>query len=110
MNPQVELNLAMILFLPWFLILAWAYWAYPRSPRDAARLLADAAALAVATLAAVLSTWWSIHNADPGAGAIWKQVLASTLSYGAFLGVLTATWFARRRWLRNRVTLTETPR
>src|SRR5688572_21721922 len=67
MNPQVELNLAMILFLPWFLILAWAYWAYPRAPRDAARLLADAAALAVATLAAVLSTWWSIHNADPGA-------------------------------------------
>ena len=63
------------------------------------RRLFDASTLALATLAGVLSTWWSIANADPGAGAIWKQVLASTLSYGAFLGVMTLAVFVRRRWI-----------
>ena len=97
MNAQVELNLAMILFLPWFAILAALYWAYPRTPRHAARRLFDVAALALATTAALLSTWWSVRNADPGHGAMWRQVLASTLSYGAFLGVITAARSQRRR-------------
>lgn len=101
MHAQVELNLAMILFLPWFVILAALYWAYPRSPRHAARRLFDAAALVLATTAATLATWWSVRNADPLHGAMWRQVLASTLSYGAFLGVITAAWFVRRRWLRG---------
>ena len=101
MHTQVELNLAMILFLPWFAILAALFWAYPRTPRHAARRLFDAAALVLATTAALLSTWWSVRNADPGHGAMWRQVLASTLSYGAFLGVLTVAWFGRRRWLRG---------
>ena len=100
MHTQVELNLAMILFLPWFAILAALFWAYPRTPRHAARRLFDAAALVLATTAALLSTWWSVRNADPQHGAMWRQVLASTLSYGAFLGVITAAWFGRRRWLR----------
>ena len=104
MHAQVELNLAMILFLPWFAILGGLFWIYPRGPRTAARNLFDAAALALAVLAGVLATWWSMHNADPQAGAIWKQVLASTLSYGAFLGVITAAWFGRRRWLRAATT------
>jgi hypothetical protein len=99
MNDHVALNLAMILFLPWFAILGVLYWVYPRVPRTAARRLFDAAALLAATLAAVFATWWSIRNADPGAGSLWKQVLASTLSYGAFLGVMTAAFLARRRWI-----------
>jgi hypothetical protein len=40
-------------------------------------------------------------NADPNAGAIWKQVLACLTAYGAFLAVLTLAWFARRSWLRG---------
>lgn len=99
MNPQIALNLAMILFLPWFAILGVLFWVYPRAPRPPGRRLFDAATLALAATAGVLSTWWSIANADPTAGAIWKQVLASTLSYGAFLAVLTTAFFLRRRWL-----------
>jgi hypothetical protein len=100
MHAQVELNLAMILFLPWFAILAALFWIYPRrGPRPAARNLFDAAALLLATAAGVLATWWSIRHADPQAGAIWKQVLASTLSYGAFLAVMTAAVFLRGRWI-----------
>ncbi len=47
MNPLVELNLALILFLPWFAILGALYWCYPRTPRHAARKLFDIAALAL---------------------------------------------------------------
>ena len=99
MNDHVAHNLAMILFLPWFSILGVLYWVYPRGARGAARNLFDAGALIVAACAGVLATGWSMRNADPHAGAIWKQVLASTLSYGAFLGVMTAAFFARRRWI-----------
>ena len=35
MNPFVELNLALILFLPWFAILGVLYWMFPRQPRHA---------------------------------------------------------------------------
>ena len=111
MHAQVELNLAMILFLPWFAILAVLFWIYPRrGPRPAARNLFDAGALLLATTAGVLATWWSMRHADPHAGAIWKQVLASTLSYGAFLGVMTAAFFARRRWILASPHLPETSR
>ena len=110
MNPQVALNLAMILFLPWFAILGALYWLYPRGRRDARRVAFDAGALLAATAAAVLATWWSMRNADPDAGAIWKQVLASTLSYGAFLGVMTAAFFARRRWILASPFRPESPR
>jgi len=98
----VSLNLAMILFLPWFAILGVLFWVYPRGPRSAARNLFDAAALLLAALAGVLATWWSIANADPHAGSIWKQVLASTLSYGAFLAVMVVAVFVRRRWILGR--------
>ena len=110
MHAQIELNLAMILFLPWFAILAVLYWVYPRTPRHGARRLFDAIALVAATTAAVLSTWWSFRNADPGHGAMWRQVLASTLSYGAFLAVITAAWFGRRRWLRGKTGTREATR
>ena len=110
MNDHVALNLAMILFLPWFAILGVLYWVYPRGTRGAARNLFDAAALLVATFAGVLATWWSMRHADPEAGAIWKQVLASTLSYGAFLGVMTAAFFARRRWILASPSPSESPR
>ena len=42
MNPLVELNLTLILFLPWFAILGTLYWLFPRRPRGAARVLYDA--------------------------------------------------------------------
>ena len=48
MNPFVELNLALILFLPWFAILGVLYWMFPRQPRTASRKLFDGVALLLA--------------------------------------------------------------
>jgi hypothetical protein len=45
---------------------------------------------------------WGMYNADPHAGAIWKQVLATSVAYGLFLAVMTAALLARWRWLRAR--------
>ncbi|MEP6908143.1 MAG: hypothetical protein ABI858_09215, partial [Pseudoxanthomonas sp.] len=49
----------------------------------------DTFSLVVAVAAAAITMQWSFHNADPNAGAIWKQVLATSISYGFFLFVLT---------------------
>ncbi|HEX5756519.1 MAG TPA: hypothetical protein VFY12_09220 [Arenimonas sp.] len=97
MNTFIEVNLALILFLPWFAILAALYWIYPRTPRNARRLAFDVASLVLAVLAAAIGTQWSYHNADLGSGAIWRQVLASTLSYAAFLLVLGIAFYLRQR-------------
>ena len=99
MNPWLELNLAMILFLPWYAILGALFWIYPRQPRHAARHAFDVASLALATAAAVLGTWWGFRNADATWGAMWKQVLATSLSYGLFLLVLTIAIIVRQRWI-----------
>ena len=99
MNPLVELNLALILFLPWFAILAVLFWIYPRRPVRPGRRLFDATSLALALAAACAGMYWSMANADTRFGAMWQQVLASSVSYGAFLLVMTLAFFARRRWL-----------
>ncbi|MFA5683252.1 MAG: hypothetical protein WCZ65_00025 [Lysobacteraceae bacterium] len=95
MNDAFQLNLAMILFLPWFAILAALYWFYPRQPRHWRRRLFDLVALIAATALAVLGTHWSVDNADTGHGEIWKQILASSISYGAFLGVMLLAMLTR---------------
>jgi len=102
MNPQVELNLALILFLPWFSILAVLFWVYPRAPRGPARALYDATSLIAATLAAVAGMHWGMANADPQFGPMWKQVLATSVAYGLFLLFMTAAVLVRRRWLAAR--------
>ena len=102
MNPLVELNLSLILFLPWFAILGVLFWLFPRQPRDAARRVFDTVSLLLSLAAFLASIWWSFHNADPGHGAMWKQVLATALGYGVFLAVLTVAFVVRMRWLRSR--------
>lgn len=89
MNPTVEPNLALILFLPWFLILGAMFWIYPRQPRSRARRVFDLASLALATAAAALGMHWGFYNADPSAGNLWRQVLATSVAYGLFLLVMT---------------------
>src|SRR5687768_8358334 len=101
MNPTVEFNLTLILFLPWFAILGALFWFYPRQPRGAARRGFDLAALLLATLASWVAMRWGMLNADPQAGAIWKQVLATLTAYGAFLAVLGLAWPLRSRVLRR---------
>ena len=104
MNPSVQINLALILFLPWYLILAWLYWAFPRQPRTVARGMFDLASLAITVAASAASMHWSylVGAADSSAGPIWRQVLATSVSYGVFLAVLTAAFFLRRRLLTAR--------
>ncbi|MCI4567109.1 hypothetical protein [Lysobacter sp. CFH 32150] len=99
MNPQVEFNLALILFIPWFSILAVLFWAYPRAPRGPARALLDTTSLIVALIAAVIGMHWSMVNADPQFGPMWKQVLATSVAYGLFLLAMTVALLIRRRWL-----------
>ena len=55
MNALVEINLALILFLPWFLILGTMYWLFPRKPRHRARVLYDVAALVLSAVLFLLS-------------------------------------------------------
>ncbi len=94
--------LAIILFAPWFAILIWAYWAFPKSlPRPFARRCFDIVVI-VATLA--VSVWGMLeyHDANEGyGGSIWKQVAASTAVYIAFLGALVVAVLLRARiWKR----------
>ena len=99
MNATVALNLALILFLPWYAILAVLYWVYPRKPRGLLRAGFDLAALGLATFATVASMHWSMFTADLRYGALWPQILATSVSYGVFLAVLTLAFFLRRRLL-----------
>jgi len=102
MNPLVELNLTLILFLPWFGILATLYWMFPRQPRNVARVLYDIAALALSTAAFLLSVYWSIDNADSSHGRLWPHVLATALGYGVFLAALGTAFLVRHLLFRRR--------
>lgn len=102
MNPLVELNLALILFLPWFTILAVLFWKFPRAPRGFPRTLFDSASLLLAVAAAAAGMYWSMANADATFGHMWQQVLATSVSYGLFLLVITVALVVRWRWLRAR--------
>ncbi|MFC4726774.1 hypothetical protein [Coralloluteibacterium thermophilus] len=104
MNAAVELNLAFILFIPWFLILGVLFWFYPRpARRGAARIGFDVAALLLAVVASIAATQWgyALGAAAPEVGAIWRQVLASLTSYAAFLVVLLVAWPLRAKLVRG---------
>jgi hypothetical protein len=92
MSSGVELHLSLILFLPWFAILAVLYWILPRRRPGVASRMLDAGVLVVSLLMSVWAMRWGFINADPDAGTIWKQVLATLTAYGAFLLVLGAAW------------------
>ena len=102
MNPLVELNLGLLLFLPWFLILGVLFWMFPRQPRHALRRLFDAASLVLATVAFVLTLHWTLDFADPTQGRMWGQILATSAGYAVFLAVLTLAVVLRLRQWRRR--------
>lgn len=102
MNPALELNLGVFLFLPWFLILGVLYWLFPRRPRHAMRRLFDAASLLLATVVFVFVLHEAQTFADPVHGRMWRQILATSLGYGAFLLVLVVGALVRwRLWSRR---------
>lgn len=94
--------LALILFAPWFLILSALYWLYPRQPRNPARRRFDAIALLLAYAGCLLSLYWSFDYADRSHGALWPQILATSVGYGVFLLVLVVAFWWRRRRLASR--------
>ena len=101
MNPSIELNLGLILFLPWYAILVVVYWCSARRARAPWRRAFDAAAVLVAVAATTLSLHWSFAAAGTAHGGMWRQVLATSVSYGVFLTVMTAAWFLRRHLLSS---------
>ena len=101
MNAFVELNLAAILFLPWFAILAVLYWIYPRQPRPSWRMGFDLGALAVSSVAFFVSLHWAQAWADRGYGRMWQQIVGTSVSYGVFLAVLGLAFWIRHRMLRK---------
>ena len=99
--------LGLILFAPWFLIMAWCYWAFPRDlPRTAARRAFDLVSIVTAFAASAAGLYWFyIGNAGSG-GPIWQQVVATLGAYLGFLVVLLFAFAVRSRvWGR---VLTET--
>lgn len=95
MNPLVELNLTLILFLPWFAILGGLYLAFPRKPRSVGRVLYDLITLALSVGAFLWSVYWSMANADTQYGKLWPQILATALGYGVFLAALGVAFAVR---------------
>jgi hypothetical protein len=96
--------LAVILFLPWFLLLGSLFWLFPRQPRNARRKAFDVATLVIAFVLSFVGMQWgyALGLRDVGTGAIWKQVLATLVAYGAFLFVLTMAVPLRGWWLSRR--------
>lgn len=102
MSPLVELNLTLILFLPWFAILGTLYWLFPRRPRGVARVLYDLATLALSVVVFLWSVHWSMANADTQYGKLWPQILATALGYGVFLAALGLAFALRWVLFRRR--------
>lgn len=91
--------LAMILFLPWFAVLGFAYWHLPPlAPRSSARLGYDLLVLLTALVGAAWVADLAMHSEWPQAGRIWPQVLAGLLAYASF-SVLIGFALLLRRWL-----------
>ena len=94
-------NLALILFLPWFLILSVLFWLYPRQPRTTARTLFDTVTLLLAGGGSFYAMRWAYLSANTEVGMEWKQIFATLVAYGVFLGVMTIALIARFRMLRR---------
>lgn len=101
MNAAFAPYLAVVLFLPWFAILATLFCLLPREPRTVTRRRFDAVALAFGVLAFVASVRVAHGVADPRFGGMWPQVLATAVGYGVFLCTLGGAFLARRHILRT---------
>jgi hypothetical protein len=96
--------LSLLLLTPWLLILAWAYWAYPKTLiRNVARRSFDALAIVVAAIVAVKLSLWAFDSVaikqvgtfGPESGSIWKQVVPALYGYFSFLAVLLVALLIR---------------
>jgi hypothetical protein len=98
----VAANLALLLFAPWFAILGWAYWNFPRAQvAGGATRGFDIAVLLLSLLLSAVAMRWTYAMEFSDAGKLWPQVLATLAAYHAFLFVLVAGWFLRAHRLRR---------
>ena len=78
--------LALILFLPCFLVLGGIYfWV---ASRRRLRLGIDLLVLLLATAFSMVAMYWGFASADRQHGNMWPQVFATLLAYGAFIAVM----------------------
>ena len=90
--------LALILFAPWFAILGWVYWNYPKSHAvSPARRRLDSIALLAAVALSAAAMRWSYFLPFEHAGPIWAQVIATLAGYHVFVAVLLVAFLIRRR-------------
>jgi hypothetical protein len=95
--------LALVLFAPWFAILGWFYWAYPKSHVvSPARRRFDVAVLAAALAGSIGAMLVAYRMTWEGTGSMWPQVIATLAAYHAFLLVIVAGWLLRGRRFRKR--------
>jgi hypothetical protein len=88
--------LAVLLLAPWFAVLGWIYWR-TAPPRFAASRRFDAMALLLAALLSVAGMALGLRYEPVGHHPIIREIAASVIAYKAFLLVLGAAWFWRRR-------------
>lgn len=103
--------LSLLLLGPWLLILAWAYWTYPKSlPRRRSRRVFDGVALllaAVATFALAAYGYDSfagtqVDQLGRHSGGIWRHLAPVIYAYAGFsmvllLALIVRAWIWRRR-------------
>jgi len=104
MSPSVAQNLALILFLPWYLVILIVYWRMRHKPAPWSGRLFDLAAIAVSIVAAGIAGPWALAHADDSIGTMWPQILATVVGYGAFLAVITLAALLRRMLAGTRPT------
>jgi hypothetical protein len=95
-------DLALVLFLPWFLVLSALFLLFPRTHGGAARRGFDLAAIALALVLSIVAMRWAYASADLSHGNMWRQVLATLAAYGAFLVALGLAWALRSALFRPR--------
>lgn len=103
--------LSLLLLGPWLVILAWAYWAYPKSlPRTASRRAFDGAALLLAACVTIALAAYGydsfagvrVDQLGRHSGAIWQQAAPALYAYGGFSVVLLLALLLRARiWRRS---------
>jgi hypothetical protein len=98
--------LAFFLFLPVFAILGILYFAFPRQPRGATRVLTDIAALVACAAISLAAMRAGFRLGTDIAGPIWKQILATLFAYASFLASMGLALGLRAMWFRRR---TRTP-
>jgi hypothetical protein len=91
-------NHALVLFAPWFAILTWAYWKFPKSHRvSASRRRFDVIAIVIALALSGLAMRWAYAFDWRDAGQLWPQVVATLSAYKVFLITMMAAF-----WLRTK--------